>query len=343
MTDSVQKSTQGESAAVDLASAAQPAAPTAESTEVAAAIPAELPLALGARFRAARQAKGLSVADVAGRLKLSARQIDALEAEQFDALPTGPHLRGFVRNYARLVDQDADKMLGFLPAPKRVVQGELRVEKRLDAPFPHPTNTPVADRGWVVVALAVAVLAGGFGLYAYLGPSNGTSAPRASAMPATAPVPAVTPASVAPIKDAVTPLPPPSAPVPSTDTPSATTSNPALPAAPSADSEGAASIPIPTIQATVEFGNAATGVASGVANGVIQLSFATESWVEIKDATGTMIHNRLHKPGDTVGLEGKAPFDLTIGNSRAVKLTYKGQPVPLDPHTKVSVARLRLN
>jgi cytoskeleton protein RodZ len=41
--------------------------------------------------------------DVAAKLKLTARQIEALEQEDFSHLPSEVFVRGFVRNYARLV------------------------------------------------------------------------------------------------------------------------------------------------------------------------------------------------------------------------------------------------
>ncbi|NTV97102.1 MAG: helix-turn-helix domain-containing protein, partial [Thiobacillus sp.] len=52
----------------------------------------------------ARAAKGLTVGQVADKLKLTSRQIEAIEAEDAARLPAAVFVRGFVRNYARLVD-----------------------------------------------------------------------------------------------------------------------------------------------------------------------------------------------------------------------------------------------
>src|SRR5262249_50660744 len=51
----------------------------------------------------ARQAQNLSVADVARQLKLSVSQVEALESGDFQRLPGPVFVRGFVRNYARLL------------------------------------------------------------------------------------------------------------------------------------------------------------------------------------------------------------------------------------------------
>lgn len=68
----------------------------------------------GAMLRVAREAAGLSVGDVATRLRMGVRQVDALERADYSALPTGTFLRGMVRNYAKLVHVDADAAIRVL-------------------------------------------------------------------------------------------------------------------------------------------------------------------------------------------------------------------------------------
>ena len=64
-----------------------------------------------AQLRAERK---LSVADVAQRLKYGVRQIEALEAEEFDKLPGATFVRGMVRGYAKLLETDPEPVLGAL-------------------------------------------------------------------------------------------------------------------------------------------------------------------------------------------------------------------------------------
>jgi cytoskeleton protein RodZ len=68
----------------------------------------------GSMLRVAREAAGLSVGDVATRLRMGVRQVDALERADYSALPTGTFLRGMVRNYAKLVHVDADAAIRVL-------------------------------------------------------------------------------------------------------------------------------------------------------------------------------------------------------------------------------------
>ena len=71
----------------------------------------------GDTLRRAREAQGLSVAEVANSLKLNPRQIEALESGRFDQLPGYAFTRGFLRNYARLLKVDAAPLLAGLQAP----------------------------------------------------------------------------------------------------------------------------------------------------------------------------------------------------------------------------------
>lgn len=70
---------------------------------------------VGHMLRNARVAKEMSVEDVSRHLKISAQQIEAIEKEDFDELPGRTFMRGFVRNYANLMQLDADSIVRLLP------------------------------------------------------------------------------------------------------------------------------------------------------------------------------------------------------------------------------------
>ena len=62
-------------------------------------------------LRTAREAQGLSVADVAAKLRMGARQIDAMERGDWASLPGLAFVRGAVRSYGRLLEQDVGPLL----------------------------------------------------------------------------------------------------------------------------------------------------------------------------------------------------------------------------------------
>ena len=71
----------------------------------------QVPASAGAQLRAYREAAQLTVDDVAHHLKLARRQVLAIENDELDALPGPTFVRGFIRNYARLLRIDAAPLL----------------------------------------------------------------------------------------------------------------------------------------------------------------------------------------------------------------------------------------
>lgn len=150
---------------------AQPGAP-APAAEAA-------PAALAAGDLAVRrQAMRLAVGDVAQRLKLSPRQIEALEGGDWAALPGTAFVRGALRGYGRLLGLDVVALLdqvGGEPAEP------LRASTTLREPLPRrraaaPSARPRArSRAVLRAALALALLAA---LALYFGRSDDLSGIR---------------------------------------------------------------------------------------------------------------------------------------------------------------------
>jgi cytoskeleton protein RodZ len=67
-----------------------------------------------------------------------------------------------------------------------------------------------------------------------------------------------------------------------------------------------------------------------------------DAWVEIRDASGRTLMAAIAPAGSERAVQGRAPFDLVIGNAASVRVTYEGKPVDLRPHIRVHVARLKL-
>lgn len=70
--------------------------------------------------------------------------------------------------------------------------------------------------------------------------------------------------------------------------------------------------------------------------------FSEDAWVEVRDGSGRIIMSRIGQAGSVEKLQGKPPFALVIGNAAMVSLQHDGEPVDLTKHTRVSVARLKL-
>ena len=74
----------------------------------------------------------------------------------------------------------------------------------------------------------------------------------------------------------------------------------------------------------------------------MQLSSSEASWVDVRDARGTVLLSRTVQPGENVGLNGSLPIRLTIGNAAGTQLQFRGRSVDLLPRTRDNVARVEL-
>ncbi|MEN3338829.1 MAG: hypothetical protein V7647_2505 [Acidobacteriota bacterium] len=87
---------------------------------------------VGTRLQAAREARGLSIDDMAAALRIQARYLTAIEQNDWRALPPRPYGRGFVHAYASEVGE----------SPYQTVQ-EFFAQF---APPPPPAPVPAAQR-----------------------------------------------------------------------------------------------------------------------------------------------------------------------------------------------------
>jgi cytoskeleton protein RodZ len=96
----------------DSMDAAQNQAAEAAHSDTAQAQVQEQPqISAGEQLRTLREARGWSTAQVANQLNLATRQIEALEQDNYAALPGMVIVRGFVRSYAKILQADATPIL----------------------------------------------------------------------------------------------------------------------------------------------------------------------------------------------------------------------------------------
>lgn len=118
-------------------------------------------LHVGGVLRAEREARGLSVEEIADRVKYSVRQVEALEQNDAEHLPQGTFLRGFIRSYARVLGMDEAKLLEVT---------HTQTEHHFDvtdvqaggAPLPITGEGSLRSRYLLLGALAVAILLAAF-------------------------------------------------------------------------------------------------------------------------------------------------------------------------------------
>lgn len=274
-------------------------------------------LAPGVTLRAARTAQNLSVGEVARQLRLSVAQVEALEAGAFARLPGPVFVRGFIRNYARLLKVNPEPLLqSVVPAPLAESQAPIAI-----APRGEPM--PVARRRrWPAYAIAAAVFVIVLAAYEYYLQQPTTDAtpvaPEATVVPV-APLPTIG-QGAAPASTAAAP--------------------PEIPVGDRPQEIAAGGVAGASAAALVVDG--AVGASPSAAKGEVVMNFDGDSWVEIRDQSGEAIFSRVNHRGTEQRVSGTPPLAVVIGNARGVRLTYNDRSIDLEPHTRHTVARLTL-
>jgi cytoskeleton protein RodZ len=120
--------------------------------------PTDQQILIGKLLRDAREAKGIAIEDMADKLHLLTDVVRGIEQCDFEEMPSRVFVRGYVRNYARLVGLNAQEMLDKFDQAHPEDLSHLQIDKT-----PHlPTDSPVASRfagivTWLTV-LAIVIL-----------------------------------------------------------------------------------------------------------------------------------------------------------------------------------------
>jgi hypothetical protein len=120
-----------------------------------------LPLGAGERLRAAREARGLTLAQVAGETRIPQRHLQTIETGDFAALPARTYAVSFSRNYARMVGLDQNEIAAAVRAELDALEPEPRHRPSGFEPG-DPARVPSRALGWISIVAVILVLAGLF-------------------------------------------------------------------------------------------------------------------------------------------------------------------------------------
>jgi cytoskeleton protein RodZ len=263
----------------------------------------------GAVLRHARERAGWSIDMVSQQLKLAPRQVQALEEDDFAQLPGRTFVRGFMRNYARLLHLDGEALLSSLPESDTVPSLDrptLTPTARTMGDLPTESPAKPSSARWAIPLALLAIVAIALA-YEFGRPLL----ERGKAELATRGAPAPQKAAVAPAPVAETP--------------------PAAAQAPAAQPDTAQAEP-PTIAAPIPPGTETPLV----------FVFRGTSWIEVRDAKGTIVLSTMGYPGATHAVGGAFPMDVTLGNAEAVAVTFNGAPFDTSSYVKQNVAKFRI-
>ena len=145
---------------------------------------------VGRELKEAREALGISVAEMANALRIRSVHIDSLEAGRFDELPGRPYTLGFARSIATHLGLDSDAV------SMRLRDEVTGAAAPVELIFPESTEDKRLSRaGWIAISLALVAVA--YGGWLALSPRRDAGPPEFASVNAgsapSAPVPSAEP------------------------------------------------------------------------------------------------------------------------------------------------------
>lgn len=284
-------------------------------------------ISAGEQLKHLREQKNLSVQDIATRLNLEVRIIEAIETDSFELLPAATYARGYLRSYAKLLNADVESILAAYndeaPAPPEIIP-EVK----------HSTQTSSSDKPvkafTYLISLSLFILLIAWWYSTQLEDAGDTETETISEES----------------------LPPPglSYDIPViVHSPLPYYSAPEIVEAESIQDTAEASPDDANQEATAEEAGGTDDDYPLVVNSdsegpdSLVLSLSAESWIEVYEASGNRIHIGVGREGQVISLRGTAPFEVLLGFSEGVKVEFNSEVFDAAPYTKGSIARFTLN
>ena len=285
---------------------------------------------IGHILRKARIAKGMSIEDVSRQLRLSVQQIEVIEKEDFDKLPGRTFLRGFIRNYANLVQLDPVPLLQMLPESARTMLTYERTPfKKKQISFSSSRESSGSNRLVIFIILFASV----FGAYFIFENSNWNNKSDNNLI-----------SSETKRNTEKTPMEiqlPLSATVKNTANPQAhKKSETSVEINGEKNSEINSSVKTETLTIPIPIENKPVTqetekpVVASRDLGNLYFKFTADSWVKVVDGKGVSLLEQLKKKGSEQIVTGKRPLSIVIGNATGVNLTYNDVEIDISSYKK---------
>jgi len=275
----------------------------------------------GDYMQQARLALDLSIEAVAARLKISPANLLALESDQFEKLPGETFVRGYIRAYAKLLGIDCDAALANYEDYLRALRDTtVQVTRNKDA---ENTSIPLSRRRQIAVALTAIVIVVVLSVVFSLSDSGELSLGANTALIGDEQSRSVEP-GVLPNEGLSRDLGENTQLIDDTATSQKT------------------AVEVISDAQEVKAQAAATITPEKPIDDQLLLSFSSECWVEVADARGDVLFTDIKQAGESLSLEGKAPFNVMLGDVRSVNIALNGEPVIITPKNKGKALRFEV-
>jgi len=309
----------------------------------------------GKLLQAAREEKNLRPEDIAYEIRLTPSQVLALEENDYTSMPEETYVRGYLRNYARLVGiAENDILMSFARLSRSS-------EKKTQAVLPvSEDNSDKSKKS--VQWLAVGIVSTFIILSAVwvLNPSenlaieeNKTETPAVVEKPVSTEVPVGTSTlnlnkladnTIVDEGSLVSEEAMEAASEPASDTQSEngldTQSDSSMQLDAAVDPSSSSQTESEMTESVGVFDAAETSSIPPATNdGTLFINYSKDSWTDVRDANGKKLLYRTVKKGEKIALAGKLPMTLFFGFAQGVNVTFNGVDVDVSAHTRGVFAR----
>jgi len=299
----------------------------------------------GALLKRLRDKKDLSIQEVASRMRLDPRIIEALEKDDYKSFPADTYIRGYLRNYAKLLGIDGDQVIS-------VYESEAPEPPEIIPDVKHSTQVSSSDKPvkaftYLITFILVLLLF----IWWYQGNlvfNRGirlTPIPENTTRP-TQPVTEQKKASTAPLQN----IPEPDLSLSHNEVqiqaPEAKQSVETTAEAPAAENteitNNTADENITTTESTPIDQN--DDILNKAIPGPDTLYFKlnADCWIEVYDRFNKKVYVNLGRTGEEIYLNGFAPFQVKLGKAEGVVLEFNNKPFDTAPYTARGIARFTL-
>lgn len=296
----------------------------------------------GGVLSAARAEQGLTTKDIAKQLRLSVTQIEALEEDRFSALPESTIVKGFIRNYAKLLKVPAEPILAAymeMKPEEEVYSFALDPGINMKITGDDKSNKP---RYFI---FAVALLLGAAIWFFYqnyvqkpnpINPLPEETLPElASSVPEEGEHATIQPLNM-----------PEQAVIPADDVAGekVEAQSDEMPIEKAIELEASSEEKETNVGATLAEEDAIP-VNTKPTPGKTRLAFSAtqETWLSVVNIEGKEVYNKILYAGNHDVIDVKSPQEVVVGNAHGTTLIINGKPIDLAPYTRINVARVRVD
>jgi cytoskeleton protein RodZ len=292
---------------------------------------------VGAVLRQLRDKRNLSVQDIAGQMRLDPRLVQALEDDNYRVFAADTYIRGYLRNYAKLLGVNGDELISLYqndaPPPPEIIP-DVKNANQVSS-----SDRPVKAFSYLITFILVLLL------FIWWRQSDltiyyrnlGFSSPDATTAPA-ASVPKDSGNEILQVMPDNTAF----IPVDQSAPPEI------LNAAATSPETGSLAPPVASATAPMQPPESLVVPATGLEDmampgpDTVYIKLMADCWIHVRDRFDKEVYQNLARTGEELRLTGFAPFQVELGNAQGVIVEFNNRPYDPAPVTARGIARFTL-